>query len=173
MNGMYNKEELLTIKDDYKRALTLVEILFKDKTDKEGKPYIGHLLRVSNKLKNKNTRIAGLLHDVVEDIPDFTYNDLRSLNFNEEIITLVKLVTKEPTTSNKTKKELYHEKITSIINSNNIEAIKLKYADMSDNLDEKRLNNLDEEIKKHLIDKYQEEIQRLKQYLIKEGKLDE
>ena len=36
-------KDLQTIKDDYKRALKLVEILFKDKKDKEGKPYINHL----------------------------------------------------------------------------------------------------------------------------------
>ena len=170
---MYNKEKLLMIEDDYERALVLVRILFKDKTDKEGKPYIGHLLRVSGKLKNKNTQIAGLLHDVVEDIPGFTFDDLRELNFNEEIITLVQLVTKEPSSSNENKKELYHNKITSILESDNIEAVKLKYSDMSDNFDENRLNNLDEATKNRLIDKYQGEILRLRKHLTSNGGLDE
>ena len=64
--NMYNKEELLKIQDDYERALSLIKVLFEDITDKEGKPYINHLIRVSNNLENKNTKTAGLLHDVIE-----------------------------------------------------------------------------------------------------------
>lgn len=62
-------ERIYKIEEDYTRAHELVKILFKEKTDKEGAPYIGHLERVSNRLKKENTRIAGLLHDIVEDIP--------------------------------------------------------------------------------------------------------
>ena len=156
--------DLKNIEKDYLRAKKLVEILFEDKKDKEGQPYIGHLIRVSNKLSNENTRIAGLLHDVVEDIPDFTFEDLRNLNFNEEIITLVKIVTK-----NKTKKEKYHDKITSIIKTNNIEAIKLKYSDMLDNFDTNRLNKLDIMTRSYLFNKYKDEIVRLENILKEKG----
>lgn len=155
-------EELTSIKninDDYLRAKSLVEKLFEGITDKEGDQYINHLLRVSNKLTNTNTKIAGLLHDVVEDIEDFTFDDLRDLNFNEDIITLVSIVTNP--------KELtsYHDKITKIIETNNIEAIKLKYSDMTDNYDINRLNKLDEETKNRLINKYKNEIIRLENIL--------
>lgn len=157
-----NYQSLLEIKDDYQRAHQLVSILFQDKTDKEGEPYIGHLERVSNKLTKENTRIAGLLHDVVEDT-ELTFNDLRNLNFNEEIIELVNLVT------NTTKDKSYHDKITSIIESNNIEAIKLKYSDMSDNANPERLSKLPEEKRNYFINKYQPELIRLKNILKERG----
>ena len=156
------KEEKTSIKnitDDYLRAKSLVEKLFDGMTDKEGEPYINHLLRVSNKLTNKNTKIAGLLHDVVEDIEDFTFDDLRYFNFNEEIITLVSIVTNPKELSS------YHDKITKIIETNNIEAIKLKYSDMTDNYDMNRLNKLDEKTNNKLINKYKDDLIRLKKIL--------
>ncbi len=163
---MYNKDELLQIKDDYERALSLVEILFKDITDKEGKPYINHLLRVSEKLENKNTKIAGLLHDVLEDIDGMTEEKLKELNFNEEIISLIKIVTKD-------EKIEYSAYITNVLATKNIEAIKIKYADMSDNFNMDRLNKLSAQSKERLTKKYEKEIIRIKDYLIKGGELNE
>lgn len=163
--------ELINIKDDYKRAYLLVSYLFANKKDKEKEPYINHLLRVSNKLKKEETKIAGLLHDTVEDTK-VTFKDLKSLGFNDNIITLVKLVTNKKTFLPKTKRkrqEIYHNKITSIIESNNIEAIKLKYSDMSDNFNQERLNKLDNKTKEYLINKYQPEIIRLENYLKERG----
>lgn len=164
--------ELLLIKDDYKRSLTLVEYLFKDKKDKEGDPYINHLLRVSNKLNNINTKIAGLLHDTIEDT-SITFEDLHSLGFNEDIITLVKLVTNDkiPILNRNDMLTKYHNKITSILESNNIEAIKLKYSDMSDNFNQDRLNKLDNKTKELLVEKYQPEIIRLENYLKERGEI--
>ena len=147
-----------TLPNEYEKAYYLVSILFKDIKDKAGNPYLGHLTRVSDKVDNMNTKIAALLHDSVEDIPNFTFEDLKQLGFNDEIITLVKLVTKDSNLS-------YHERITKIIESGNIEAIKLKYADMSDNYNFDRINQLDQKTKNHLINKYQNEIVRLKEYL--------
>ena len=57
MNNLLNylsKEEYNTIKDEknlYKKALSLVSILFKNKLDKEGEPYLNHLIRVSNNVE--------------------------------------------------------------------------------------------------------------------------
>lgn len=163
---MYNKEELLKIQDDYERALSLIKVLFEDITDKEGEPYINHLLRVSEKLENKNTKIAGLLHDTIEDIDGFTEESLKELNFNDEIISLIKIVTKDDDIE-------YTDYITSVLDTNNIEAIKIKYADMSDNFNTERLNKLSEQDKERLTKKYEKEIVRIKNYLIKEGEINE
>ena len=163
---MYNKEELLKIQDDYERALSLIKVLFEDITDKEGEPYINHLLRVSEKLENKNTKIAGLLHDTIEDIDGFTEESLKELNFNDEIISLIKIVTKDDDIE-------YTDYITSVLDTNNIEAIKIKYADMSDNFNTERLNKLSEQDKERLTRKYEKEIIRIKNYLIKEGEINE
>lgn len=152
------KEEVINlkkIKDDYERAYKLVSITFEGKTDKEGKPYIGHLERVSNSLENKKTKIAGLLHDILEDIDYIDETFLKELNFNDEIIEMVKIVSRD-------KNKTYHDFITDIIESNNIEAIKLKYADMCDNANPERLSKLEEKTKARLKAKYEIELPRLK-----------
>ena len=163
---MYNKEELLQINNDYERALKLVSIIFQDKKDKEGEPYINHLIRVSKKLKNPNTRVAGLLHDTIEDIEYMSFNSLTELKFNDEIIELIRLITKDPSLN-------YHDQITKIIVSNNIEAIKLKYADMSDNYDLERLKKLSPEQQEYFHHKYGPEIIRLKEILEERGTIND
>jgi len=160
-------EQFKIIKDisnNYDKALCLVKILFQDITDKEGEPYLNHLLRVSSKLSNEDTKVAGLLHDTLEDIPNFTTSTLKELGFNDTIITLVKIVT------NSHKSSSYHDYITSILKSNNIEAIKLKFADMSDNYNTQRMAALDSPTRIKLINKYQNEYERLKKYLEERGK---
>ena len=152
--------KMLNIKDEYEKADYLVKILFKNKTDREGKEYYYHLKRVSEKLDNKKTRVAGLLHDTVEDIEFITFKTLEEIGFDKEIIELVKIVTNDK--SIKMTKEKYHEKITKIIESNNIEAIKLKYSDMSDNFNKERMKNLPKEEQEYLTNKYKDEIERLK-----------
>ncbi len=154
-------EELVhfnSLESDYDKAYYLVSILFAGKTDKEGEPYIGHLVRVASRVEGYNTKVAALLHDAVEDIPGFTFEDLDELGFNEEVIELVRLVTKDPNLS-------YHERISKILESGNNEAIELKYSDMSDNINPERLSRLDEETRNRLYNKYKDEYQRLEKKL--------
>jgi len=163
MNNLLNylsEEEYNIIKhekDLYKKALSLVTILFKEKKDKEGDPYLNHLLRVSNNVENANTKVAALLHDTVEDITNVRYEDLMEIGFPKKIVDIVKIVTTED------KEKAYHDKITSIIDTNNIEAIKLKYADMCDNSDPERTIKLDKETQERLHKKYDGELKRLKE----------
>lgn len=157
--------DVLNSNSEYEKALKLVSYLFKERVDKGGEPYLGHLLRVSNSLSNETTRIAGLLHDTVEDIPNFSFSDLRELGFSSEVIHLVRMVTKD-SDSNYLK---YHDKISQILESKDLEAIKLKYADMSDNFDKERMNLLDVETRERLTCKYEKEIVRLRNYLEMEG----
>lgn len=154
------KEYFKSIEDDYKRAYELVSYLFEGITDKEGAPYIGHLKRVSDRLSNKDTKIAGLLHDVVEDIDSITFKDLEELKFNKNIIEMVRIVTHDFT-----KEKDYNNIITNILETNNIEAIKLKFADISDNFDKDRLSKLDEDTREYLTNKYQNQYNRIKKYL--------
>ena len=149
-----NKEFLLSISDDYERALYLVSELFKDKTDKNGFPYINHLIRVSIKLDSKELKIAGLLHDVLEDTK-VTSDDLREYGFTDRIIEIVEAVTNQPIGS-------YHDKIRKIVSSGDIDVIKLKYADMSDNFDSNRLKLLPVEVQRRLTLKYKDNLEMLK-----------
>ena len=106
-------------------------------------------------------KIAGLLHDVVEDIktPDFpeldvTFDDLRDIGIPEEIIEALQLVTKTPPPtrflSKQEKLNYYYQEIDTIIESKNLLAIELKTADMSDNYNPERLNELQKKKKNGL-----------------------
>jgi len=163
----FTEEELKKIhleKDLYLKAKMIVDVLFKDQKDKAGKPYIGHLYRVSEKLYDNNEKIAALLHDTLEDTA-ITENDLVVLGIPTEIIEIVKLVTKpEIDTSNMTKEEklkLYSDEIDSIINSGNIHAIRLKLADMSDNYNKDRLKELPPEKQQWFEEKYGKQLIKL------------
>lgn len=155
MNGLlkyFNKEELEHLKtmDLYSKSEVLVRKLFEGKTDKEGKPYVDHLFRVSEKMTSIDGKVAGLLHDVVEDIEGVSFEGLSEFGIPDNIIEALKLVTKEETTKNLTKEEKlqkYNGEIDKIIESKNLLALELKIADMSDNYDSNRLKNLPEEKK--------------------------
>ena len=48
--GIENLEEIKNMDNLYLKAKTLVDLLFAEKKDKAGKPYLGHLYRVSEKM---------------------------------------------------------------------------------------------------------------------------
>ena len=154
--------------DLYKKSLYLVKWLFENKTDKDDKPYINHLLRVSSKMTTLDGKVAALLHDVVEDIEGVTFDDLIDIGIPYNIIKVLKLVTKKPHENNLTKEEkllLYNEEINNIIKSNNMLAIELKYSDMSDNYNKERLNKLDSTTREWLEKKYSNNIKKLEKRL--------
>jgi len=66
-------------------AIALAVEKFRGVQDKEGQPYILHLLRVAMSVTDPDARIVGLLHDIVEDT-DVTLHDLRALSFSENIV---------------------------------------------------------------------------------------
>ena len=164
----FSLDELIKIyeqKDMYIKAKIIVTELFKDKVDKAGKPYINHLFRVSDKLRESIEKVAGLLHDTLEDT-DITYEDLISVGFTCEVLDIVKIVTNNNDSSIKLSREeklrLYHEKIDKIIDSNNIHAIRLKEADMSDNYDLTRLKELPIDMQEWFVQKYEMPLSKLR-----------
>lgn len=147
-------DKLVKLDDVLLKCETLVWKLFQDKTDKAGKPYIGHLYRVSERLFDYKEKCAGLLHDTLEDIEGMTVEDLRYIGIPEDIIEIVVLVTKQ-------KGLTYDEEITKIISSGNAHAMRLKKADMQDNMDKVRMSMLEEHVQKRLKAKYGPQIKRL------------
>lgn len=85
------KEELLN------KAIKLAQKAHKGQTDKFGTPYIGHVMRVMNAGKTYDEKIVGVLHDVIEDCPEITYETLTEEGFSEEVIFAVKCMTKTET----------------------------------------------------------------------------
>lgn len=158
-------EYLKQIDDLYFKALLIIGVLFNDKTDKSGRPYTGHLYRVANSLRDPVEKVAGLLHDTLEDT-DITYDDLIDIGFTVEILEIVKLVTKKNIDKTDMTKEeklmLYNEEIDGIINSGNIHAIRVKEADMSDNYNQDRLKSLPKEKQEWFEEKYGKQLIKLR-----------
>ena len=76
------------------RAIEIAVAAHAGQTDKVGAPYILHPLRVMQSLTTEEERIVGVLHDVVEDCPDWPMDRLRREGFSEVILAALATVTK-------------------------------------------------------------------------------
>jgi len=63
--------------------------------DKASQPYILHPIRVMLRLTSQDERIAGVLHDVIEDTA-VSYDELRSEGFSDAILCALEALTKRP-----------------------------------------------------------------------------
>lgn len=84
---------------EIQRAINKATVLHeKQKRKGDGFPYIIHpygvALILSNFTDDTDTIIAGLLHDVLEDVPDYTAEDM-TRDFGEKITGIVKEVSEE------------------------------------------------------------------------------
>ena len=157
-------EKLLNL-ELYDRCKLLVEILFDGKFDKNNKSYIEHLYRVSSNMSSEEGKILGLLHDVVEDIDDITFNDLKEFGISKDIINALILITNEKKVKEYTKEEkldIYNKKIDKIIESGNMLVIELKLSDISDTYDEERIRLLSKDKQDWFKLKYGNNIKKLK-----------
>lgn len=120
--------------DELGKANMLALIVFKDKVDKAGEPYIRHLNKVSESFKDDKGKIVAMLHNLVEDT-SFTFKDLESLGFSRDVIDTLKLLTNDL--------EDYDKYINRLLKSDNMLAKKVKIADLLDNMNLNRFDSLD------------------------------
>lgn len=113
-------------------ALNLATEAHEGQVDRGGHPYINHVTRVSNNCSDLDSKIVGMLHDIVEDTY-YTLNDLSELGFPDYIVQAIDAISKR-------KGESYNNYI-SRVKSNNI-AIKVKLSDLKDNTDLSRLSSI-------------------------------
>ena len=111
------------------RAIELAVKHHKGQTDKAGKAYILHPLRLMMAVNTDEEKIVAVLHDIVEDT-DITLEDLRNEGFSNAIVDAIECVTKIDD-------EDYDAFIKRI--SKNPLAVKVKLADLEDNMDLSRL----------------------------------
>lgn len=104
------------------------------KTDKAGREYILHPLRVMSKMNSDLERSAALLHDVIED-SDITAEQLLAEGIPAEVVEAVRYLTKN-------EGEEYMQFVARA--KQNTLAAKVKIADIEDNIDVLRLASLDE-----------------------------
>ena len=103
-------------------------------TDKAGEPYILHPLRVMAQMQTETEQIVAVLHDVVED-SDVTLDDLRRMGYGEVIVAAVDQLSRRAG-------ESYDEFIERI--KPHPLAVRVKLADLRDNMDIRRNATLDE-----------------------------
>lgn len=104
--------------------------------DKGGKPYILHCFRVMYYLDTDDEELqcVALLHDVAEDTK-VTFQDMRDAGMTDRVISALKLVTKMPG-------QTYEEYKSGVLS--NIDSMKVKKADLTDNSDIRRLKGISE-----------------------------
>jgi GTP diphosphokinase / guanosine-3',5'-bis(diphosphate) 3'-diphosphatase len=116
------------------KAISIAATEFENKTDKAGQPYILHCLRVMNNLNStdEELNIIAVLHDIREDC-GYTTKQLYDLGFSERVVrALAKLTHFES--------QYYGDYIEEI--TGNIDAIKVKMADLIDNMNLLRLSKI-------------------------------
>jgi (p)ppGpp synthase/HD superfamily hydrolase len=113
------------------RAIEIAVVAHAGQTDKAGAPYILHPLRVMLALDSEDERIVGVLHDVIEDCPEWTPERLRDEGFSDRILVALEHVTKL------SEDEDYGAFIARA--AGNPIACRVKRADLMDNLDVRRL----------------------------------
>ena len=126
-------------------AFQIAKIAFEGKIDKGGKPYFNHLVRVAEKFKEDDFLYPiAMLHDLLEDCSEWNVKSLSCL-FSENIVKTIELLTR------KTGQD-YFDYINEINQSS--WATKVKLADLKDNMDITRLENISDK-----------DFQRLNKYL--------
>lgn len=103
-------------------------------TDKAGQPYILHPLRVMAAMDNHQDRIVAVLHDTLEDT-NLRLNTLRAHRFTDEILAALNAITR-------CDGEKYFDYIDRL--SKNECAVRVKIADLHDNMDKSRIPNWSE-----------------------------
>jgi (p)ppGpp synthase/HD superfamily hydrolase len=132
-------------------AIALARTAHAGQTDKAGRPYIEHPLRVMRRLDSEHEQMAAVLHDVLEDTAT-TAEDLRASGCPEPIIAAVRALTKHP---GEPLELAMARAATDPI------ARAVKRADIADNSDPDRLAMLDPATAERLRRKYADSIQHL------------
>ena len=106
----------------------------KEQADQSGMPYVFHPFHVAEQMKDEDSTVVALLHDVVEDT-DYTLEDLGRMGFNHDVLEAIALLTHAP--------EVPYVEYLKKIKTNRL-AKTVKLADIDHNSDQTRLDPGDE-----------------------------
>lgn len=134
------------------RALEIAIVAHAGQQQKNGEPYALHPIRLALTLQDESERIAAVLHDVVEDTP-ITLADLAGEGFTPEVIEAVRLLTKSEGAD-------YDQYIAAIAANPIARAVKL--ADLTENMDVRRISGVLTEKDMARLQKYHRAWTRLK-----------
>lgn len=113
-------------------AIILAVNAHKGQKDKGGDSYILHPLRLMHQMKTETEMMVAVLHDVIEDT-SHSLEDLRNNGYTQEILEALDCLTKQGNES--------YDAFIERVKKNPI-ALKVKIADLEDNMDIKRLTNI-------------------------------
>ena len=119
--------------DATKKAMKLCFQAHMDQTDKSGIPYVFHPIHLAEQMKDEDTTVVALLHDVVEDTT-YTLEDLAAMGFHDRVIAAIRLMTHDENIP-------YMEYVAKIKDNPIAKAVKL--ADLAHNSDTTRLDTVD------------------------------
>lgn len=112
---------------------------YSGKSDKGGKPYILHPLRLMARFDDPISQLVALLHDVIEDSP-ITGDELRAAGFPEAVVATVEVLSRRTGET--------YEAFIDRIRVNPL-ARKVKLLDIEDNLNLLRLSEVsDKDLKR-------------------------
>lgn len=129
---------------EYGVAKIVAQAAHAGQTDKGGEPYFRHVERVANAVDTFGEKTIAYLHDVIEDTP-LTLADLEKAGFSDWILRAVGLLTRTDYHGT------YAEYIQEIAQSGCGAAIKVKLADLADNLSPARRATLPDSLRTRYI----------------------
>lgn len=138
----------LTVSGSLDRAIAIAVEAHAGAVDKAGAPYVLHPLRVMAAVAGELAKTVAVLHDVVEDVPGWTFKRLQEEGFGPEVIQALRSVTKtesdhfEAEDIEQTKLEKYTRFVRRAATHPVGRMVKL--ADINDNLDITRLKQVSE-----------------------------
>ena len=122
----------MTVEELYNLALRIAIRAHEGQKDKGGRDYVTHPIRVAARCKSMKAKVVALLHDTLEDT-SVTVDELRGQGFPEDILEAVQAITRQ-------KKESYEAFVKRL--SGNVLAREVKLADLEDNMDIRRLEEI-------------------------------
>jgi (p)ppGpp synthase/HD superfamily hydrolase len=124
------------------KAIAIAVEAHRGQKDKSGAPYILHPLRVMARVQTEHEKIVAVLHDVVEDHGNvWPAERLRKEGFDDCILDALDRVTK--------RKDESYEQFVERSAANPISRA-VKIADLEDNMDIRRLNDVTEKDRERL-----------------------
>ena len=112
--------------------------------DRGKTPYIFHPMHVAESMKDEDSTVVAILHDILEDTP-VSADLLRKKGIPERLVEAIEIVTRR-------EDEPYMVYLYRVVNSKNEIALRVKYADVLHNMDESRTRT--GKLPKYLEDRY-------------------
>ena len=115
-------------------AIRLAAKVHKGQTDRFGKPYILHVMRVMMKGHDFDEQVLGALHDVLER-SELTLDEIEKKGFSPRVVKALEVITRRA-------EETYEQYIDRVVE--NTLAIHVKLNDLADKMDLLHVEQLDD-----------------------------